>query len=134
MPGGFGTFGAGSTPASVVVTPPGVTPTTLVASWQINSVTQTYVLDPNGNPLGMDGTDQRVYMAVCGAATNVQVITPTTLRQQQSALRDALRPLIQDGSISALQTAATDDGAAESLKTITYTNNGTNLSVTLQIR
>jgi hypothetical protein len=134
MSGGFGFFGAGGAAAGPADVVPGVTPTTLVASWLIDTVYQRYVLDSNGNPLGMDGTDQRVYGAVCGADTDVAVITPTTLNQQASALRAALRPLVIDGSITGLSVSATDDGKATSLKTILYQNAGTNLNVTLRIR
>jgi hypothetical protein len=135
MPGGFGFFGAGSSPAGNPVTPPGVTPTTLVSSWAIDPVAQRYLLDAFGNPLAMDGTDQRVYVLVCEADTDVPVITPQTLRTQEAALRTALKPLVDDGSISGLAITATGGGSpAESLKSITYTNNGTNLAVTLKVR
>lgn len=134
MAGGFATFGAGAGPAGGPTTPPGVTPTTLVGAWQIDELNQRYVLDANGNPLAMDGTRQRVYELVCAADTSVPVLTPTSLRQQEAALRSALRPLLTEGAITALTVTATDDGAGESLKTITWTNAGTSLPVTMKIR
>jgi hypothetical protein len=134
MSGGFGFFGCGAGPAGGPITPAGVTPTTLVGSWAIDPNAQRYLFDANGNPLAMDGTDQRVYFAVCGADTAVPVITPATLNQQIQALRTALKPLVDDGSISGLGVTATDDGAATSLKSVIYTNSGTNRSVTLKVR
>jgi hypothetical protein len=134
MAGGFGTFGFGAAPMGPPDPSPSVLPTTLVASWQIDPDTQRYVFDAYGNPLGMDGTSQRVYELVCGADTAVDILTPQTLNQQSAALRNALKPLVDDGSISKLTVTATDDGKATSLKTITYQNNGTNQSVTLRIR
>jgi hypothetical protein len=134
MPGGFGTFGFGAGPAGPPNPIPGVTPTTLVASWRIDPVTQRYVLDADGNPLGMDGTEQRVYELVCDADTDVDILTPTTLNQQAQALRTALRPLVLEGAIKGLSVSATDDGKATSLKTVSYTNTGDNRAVTLRIR
>jgi hypothetical protein len=134
MAGGFGSIGCGAGPFAGPITPPGVTPTTLVASWQIDPETQRYVLDPNGNPLGMDGTDQRVYFAVCDADTDVQILTPVTLNQQAAALRNGLRMLVLEGAITGLAVSATDDGKATSLKTVLYTNAGTSRAMTLKVR
>jgi hypothetical protein len=132
---GCGNFGAGSGPAGGPITPPGVTPTTIVSSWQIDPVRQVYVFDTNGNPLVMDGTDQRVYVLVCQATVNPPpVITPATLRQQQSDLRTALQPLVADGSISNLVLNTASGYPGEALKSVTYTNTGTNLPVTIKIR
>jgi hypothetical protein len=134
MPGGFGFFGAGTGPAGGPITPPGVTPTTLVSSWAIDPVAQRYLFDAYGNPLAMDGTQQRIYILVCEADTDVPVLTPATLRKQTRALTDALNPLVTEGAIANLVVNATDDGKAESLKTITYQDLGTNLAVTLKLR
>jgi len=134
MPGGAGFFGAGTGPAGGPITPPGVVPTTLVSSWAIDPAAQRYLFDGNGNPVAMDGTDQRVYVIVCQTDTAVPVITPAALRQQQTALRTALAPLVADGSITNLTISATDDGKAESLKGVSYTNAGTNTAVTLKVR
>ena len=134
MPGGCGTFGAGTGPAGGPIAPAAVTPTTLVSSWAIDPTKQRYVLDDNGNPVAMDGTDQRVYVIVCQTDTSVPVITPTTLRQQAAALRAALAPLVAEGAITNLQISATDDGKAESLKGVSYTNAQTNVAVTLKVR
>lgn len=134
MPGGLGYFGFGTGPLGGPITPAGVVPTTLVASWAIDPTTARYQLDPSGNPLGMDGTDQRVYWFVCQADTDVDVITPASLSAQAATLRGALRPLLTDGSITSLNVIAIDDGQARTLKTITYTNAGTNRAVTLKIR
>ncbi len=134
MPGGFGTFGAGAGPAGGPIAPAAVVPTTLASSWAIDPVAQRYLFDSNGNPIAMDGTDQRVYVLVCQTATSVPVITPATLRQQETALRTALAPLVADGSITKLVISAIDNGAAESLKGVSYTNAGTNLAVTLKVR
>jgi hypothetical protein len=135
MPGGFGTFGAGAWPAGVPFTPPGVTPTTLVSSWKIDPNAQRYVFDEDGNPLAMDGTDQRVYILVCEVlADPPPVVTPQTLRKQESDLRTALRPLVREGAISNLQINAASVQPGEALKSVTYTNNGTARAVTVRIR
>lgn len=136
MPFGFGNFGCGAGPAGGVITPPGVVPTTLVGSWSIDPVLQKYLFEANGNPLAMDGTTQRVYVLVCQAqaAWDAPIITPQILRKQEAAIRDALRPLVNEGAISNIVVNATDDGRSETLKAVTYKNLGTNASVTLKIR
>lgn len=134
MPGGFGNFGVATQPFGPPTIVPGVSPTTAVASWLIDSATQRYVLDANGNPLGMDGTDQRVYYAVCGADTRVDIITPQVMNQARAALRAALAPLVSDGSIAGLAVTVEDNGKATVTKTVTYTNAGTNRNVSLRVR
>lgn len=134
MAGGFAGFGCGAGPCGGPNPIAGVTPTTLVASWQIDPETQRYVLDVDGNPLGMDGTEQRVYWLVCGADTTADIITPQTLNRQTAALRTALRPLVLEGAISSLKIGVSDDGRATTLKTVSYTNTGTNRAMTLRIR
>lgn len=134
MAGGFGGFGCGAGPCGPLDPPPAPPTTTLVASWAIDPETQRYQLDAAGNPLGMNGTAQRVYLAVCAVDVVPDIITPQGKNSVAAAFRTALRGLVAEGAITKLSVSVTDDGGARLLKTISYQDAGTNLPVTLKIR
>jgi len=94
--GPFGVVAFGIAPSTIS----SVTPTELTSSRKVDFATGRYVLDDGGGFEGMDDTAQRVTIVVTAAAGKTpDVIDALLQRRTEAALRDALTPLVADGSI-----------------------------------
>ncbi len=128
---GFGEGPFGLMPFGGSTTDPQDTPRTIVGAWLIDERTMRYVLDEHGNPVAMDGTAQRVLLAVVEADLAIGVIAPTELSRQEQAYRAALEPLVSDNSIAQLAVSVVSTGTGAVTATISYFNRATSLPVTL---
>lgn len=121
-PFGNGPFGQPPPVPSAEVLP------TLSSSRLVDGVSSRYVPTTDGDFEPMDGTAQRVLLLIAFADTYSPIITPQGKADQAARIRRALRPLTEgrEPAIDRLTVEVTDDGKAETLKTVTYRNRLTN--------
>jgi len=130
MPIGAGPYG-GSAPASATEAV-----TTAISCRWIDPVTRDYATDDDGNPRGMDGTANRVYLLLSYSDVRQAIITAQGVQARAAAIRRALEPLTRrpEPAISALVVNVADNGADRVEGTITYRNLLTNTLQTVEIR
>lgn len=126
MIAGFGPAGGGS---SSTPRPP----MTGVVAWYIDGDRMTYRLDDTGNPVGMDGTDQRVLLKIVDASFALAVITPNELSRQEQAYRNTLATMVKEGSISDVTVSVIDGGGQRVRSTVNYKNLGTSRAMTVTL-
>jgi hypothetical protein len=130
MPLGAGFLGGWAPPAPTEAT------TTAVSCRRIDAVAHDYVTDGAGNPEGMDGTANRVYLLLSYADTRTAIITATGVAAREKAVRAALEPLARgpEPAIANLSVKVTDAGRDRVYGEVTYRNLLTNTLETLVIR
>lgn len=130
---GLGTMDLGFGPLGDAEDPETTAAPLVSVAWLVDGRRMTYVLDAQGNPLGMDGTDQRVLLKIVDATVPIPVIVASELSKQEQAYRTALAGMVKAGAISDLEVAVFDDGGASTRTEIRYRNLRTSRAMTLSL-
>jgi hypothetical protein len=118
MPLGYGPLGgAGPAPATEAHT-------TAVSCREIDAVARDYTTDADGNPPGMDGTANRVYLLFSYADVRAKIITAQGIAAREAAIRAALAPLMagRQPAIADLAVKVNDAGGDRVRGLVTYKN------------
>lgn len=132
---GFDPWGLG--PLGLPETDPAVEHLPIVhASILIDAATRAYVFDDQGNPMGMDGTAQRVLLLVSYAEIVASVIDARSLKEAEYRILAALSPLQKETppAIKDLSVTVRDNGRGFTESTVAFMNLKTNQIQTVVLR